>query len=68
MSILSKKQLFKIAVEFFSPYASFLLYKIRDKKRQGDIDHRLLSAHIGLGMWDIMFDDEEGNLTFHDID
>ena len=68
VSTLDKKQIFEIAVEFFSPYASFLLYKIRDKKRQGDIDHRLLSAHIGLGMWDIMFDEDEADQSFEDIE
>ena len=59
LSVISKHQIYYMAIEFFSPYASFLLYNIRDRRRRGDLDHRLLSAHIGFGMWDKMQDEDD---------
>ena len=67
LSSMSKHQIYYIAIEFFSPYASFLLYNIRDRRRRGDLDHRLLSAHIGFGMWDKMQDEEELDNDFSGI-
>ena len=66
-STMTKRQIYYTAIEFFSPYASFLLYKIRDRRRRGDLDHRLLSAHIGFGMWDKMYDEEEMDTDFNGI-
>ena len=64
---MDRRQIYYTAIEFFSPYASFLLYKIRDRRRRGDLDHRLLSAHIGFGMWDKTFDEEEMDYDFNTI-
>ena len=48
---MDRLSLFKTAVDFFHPYAIFLLYRIRDSKRNGDLDHHLMSASLGYGMW-----------------
>ena len=56
MSNFEKNELFKRVLLFFAPYCEFLLYKIRDSKRKGDLDHRLLSAHLGFDMWSIQDD------------
>jgi hypothetical protein len=45
--------------------ARAVLKNIRAKKRAGEIDHRLVTAHLDIGMW-WRYTDEEYHLTISD--
>ena len=45
--------------------ARAVLQSIRAKKRGGEVDHKLVTAHLGCGMW-WRYTDEEYQLTIDD--
>ena len=40
-----------ITIEFMGSIARAVLKSIRFKKRAGELDHRLVTAHLDIGMW-----------------
>jgi len=40
-----------ITIEFMGSIARGVLKSIRFKKRAGELDHRLVTAHLDIGMW-----------------
>jgi len=54
-----------ITIEFMGSIARAVLQSIRAKKRGGEVDHRLVTAHLDVGMW-WRYTDEEYQLTIDD--
>ena len=48
---ISSSQLLEHALNFFLPFAKFLLFRIRDMKMNANSDHKFVSASLMLGMW-----------------
>lgn len=56
-----------LSIEFFSRYAVKLFNKITKKKRNGEVDHTVVSMHLQQGMWswEELDDEEEEILEFN---
>ena len=54
-----------IAIEFFGTIARSLLNQVKEKRSGADVNHRLLSAQLNVGMW-FRYPNEEVALNYCD--